>query len=130
MPQTTQFQHVKKPAEKCVGGFGVFLRRIFCVAVFCASSSPKDAHCMSLEFSPARHKKHPKRIRPVRECAEVLGVSYRTLQRWIELGIGPAVIHLGPRRRGIDDDDLERFIAERRKAPPGEKAETREAAPA
>jgi excisionase family DNA binding protein len=60
-------------------------------------------------------------IRLIREAAQKLGVSIRTLQRWISVGEGPAVVELGSRRKGILDDDLEGWVLSRRRAPPGER---------
>ena len=68
-------------------------------------------------------------IRSIREAAQKLGVSIRTLQRWISVGEGPAVVELGSRRKGILDDDLEGWVLSRRRAPPGEAALSKISAP-
>ena len=68
-------------------------------------------------------------IRLIREAAQKLGVSIRTLQRWISVGEGPAVVELGSRRKGILDDDLEGWVLSRRRAPPGEAALSKISAP-
>ena len=47
------------------------------------------------------------------------GISERHLDRLNALGKGPPVIHLGPRRVGIAEDDGEAWIASRRVVPPG-----------
>jgi predicted DNA-binding transcriptional regulator AlpA len=57
-------------------------------------------------------------------AAKRIGLVRRSLERLISTGEGPAVIHLGKRRRGIADTDLDAWIRARRHAPPGESAET------
>jgi predicted DNA-binding transcriptional regulator AlpA len=56
------------------------------------------------------------------KAAARIGLVRRSLERLISQGEGPAVIHLGKRRRGIADTDLDDWIRSRRHAPPGEKA--------
>jgi predicted DNA-binding transcriptional regulator AlpA len=56
------------------------------------------------------------------EAAKRANLVRRSLERRIAIGEGPAVIHLGKRRRGILESDLEAWIASRRHAPPGEAA--------
>jgi predicted DNA-binding transcriptional regulator AlpA len=55
-------------------------------------------------------------------AAKRIGLVRRSLERLISTGEGPAVIHLGKRRRGIADTDLDAWIRARRHAPPGEAA--------
>jgi predicted DNA-binding transcriptional regulator AlpA len=44
------------------------------------------------------------------EAAKRMGVHRRSLERLIEQGIGPAVIQLTPRRRGITEPTFENWI--------------------
>jgi predicted DNA-binding transcriptional regulator AlpA len=63
-------------------------------------------------------------------AAKRIGLVRRSLERLISTGEGPAVIHLGKRRRGIADTDLDAWIRARRHAPPGEEARNGPAAKA
>jgi predicted DNA-binding transcriptional regulator AlpA len=56
------------------------------------------------------------------EAAGRSNIVRRTLEREIAKGEGPAIIHLGKRRRGILEADLEAWLLSRRRAPPGEDA--------
>ena len=56
------------------------------------------------------------------EAAARAGIVRRTLEKLISLGEGPAVINLSARRRGIFDDDLEKWLRSRRRPTPGEAA--------
>jgi predicted DNA-binding transcriptional regulator AlpA len=56
------------------------------------------------------------------EAAKRANLVRRSLERRIAIGEGPAVIHLGKRRRGILESDLEAWLTARRHAPPGETA--------
>jgi hypothetical protein len=58
------------------------------------------------------------------EAAKRLNLVRRSLERRIAAGEGPALVHLGKRRRGIIDYDLEKWALARRHAPPGETAST------
>ncbi len=55
------------------------------------------------------------------DAAKRIGLVRRSLERLISTGEGPAVIHLGKRRRGILETDLEAWAKSRRHAPPGEQ---------
>jgi hypothetical protein len=57
------------------------------------------------------------------EAAARAGIVRRTLERLISLGVGPPVIVLSARRRGILEADLETWLLQRRRAVPGEVAE-------
>lgn len=70
------------------------------------------------------------RVLSFNEAADRANVARRSLERLISLGEGPAVIFISSRRRGILECDLEKWLLSRRKAPPGEKVEAREATPA
>ena len=50
------------------------------------------------------------------------GFVRRSLERLIARGEGPAIIHLGKRRRGILESDMEARLLSRRRAPPSEDA--------
>jgi predicted DNA-binding transcriptional regulator AlpA len=56
------------------------------------------------------------------DAAKRIGLVRRSLERLISTGKGPAVIHLGKRRRGIADTDLDDWIRAHRHAPPSEVA--------
>ncbi len=56
------------------------------------------------------------------DAAKRIGLVRRSLERLISTGEGPAVIHIGKRRRGILETDLEAWARSRRHAPPGETA--------
>jgi predicted site-specific integrase-resolvase len=62
-------------------------------------------------------------ILTLNETAARLHITRRTLERWTADGIGPLVTHVGPRRRGVVVDDLEAFIASRKRVGIGPKAE-------
>jgi hypothetical protein len=57
------------------------------------------------------------------EAAARAGIVRRTLERLISIGEGPATIVLSARRRGVLDDDLEKWLLKRRRPAPGEVAE-------
>jgi excisionase family DNA binding protein len=48
-------------------------------------------------------------LRTMKEAAEALGVSYRSVRRWVREGRIPAH-RLGPRTVRIADEDLQHFI--------------------
>jgi hypothetical protein len=50
------------------------------------------------------------------QAAAITGLARRTLERLIALGEGPAIIELSPRRRGILESDLIRWLHKRRRA--------------
>ena len=56
------------------------------------------------------------------DAAKRIGLVRRSLERLISTGEGPAVIHIGKRRRGILETDLEALALSRRHGPPGETA--------
>jgi excisionase family DNA binding protein len=58
------------------------------------------------------------------EAAKRVNLVRRSLERRIAIGEGPAIIHLGKRRRGILESDLEAWLTARRHAPPGETKST------
>jgi hypothetical protein len=53
-------------------------------------------------------------------CANRAGIALRTWQRVLAVGEGPAVVHLTKRRRGVLEEDFERWLLSRRKAAPGD----------
>jgi predicted DNA-binding transcriptional regulator AlpA len=53
------------------------------------------------------------------EAAAKAGFVRRTLERLIADGEGPPVINLSPRRRGILDSDLTKWLLKRRRPAPG-----------
>ncbi len=61
------------------------------------------------------------RVLSLNEAAEIAGVVRRTLERLISVGEGPATAQISPRRVGVIDDDMSRWIVSRRKPAPGEK---------
>ena len=60
-----------------------------------------------------------KRILSKKQSAERIGRSVRHLERLIAVGEGPPVVRLGARAVGIDEGDLDAWIAGRRVVPPG-----------
>jgi hypothetical protein len=60
------------------------------------------------------------------EAAKRASLTRRSMERHFAQGTGPAVVVLGKRRRAILDVDLEKWLLSRRKAPPGETANTGE----
>jgi hypothetical protein len=58
------------------------------------------------------------------EAAGRANIARRTLERFISTGEGPAIIHIGQRRRGVLEADLEIWLRSRRHPAPCEKAET------
>jgi excisionase family DNA binding protein len=56
------------------------------------------------------------------QVAERLGCSVRHLDKLIAEGVGPPIIRLGARAVGIDEDDLNAWIAARRVIPPNWQA--------
>jgi len=59
------------------------------------------------------------RVLNYEEAAGRMGVVRRSLERLISRGEGPAIIHLGQRRRGILESDFENWLLSRRHASPG-----------
>ena len=60
-----------------------------------------------------------KQILTKTQSAKRIGRSVRHLERLISEGEGPPLIRLGARAVGIDEDDLEAWIAARRVVPSG-----------
>ena len=61
------------------------------------------------------------RLLKVKEVAELLGVSTRTIQTWLELGkLTP--IRLSPRALRISEDEVGSFIAQATARPPAPRA--------
>ena len=56
------------------------------------------------------------------EAAARAGFARRSLERLIAIGEGPATIQLSPRRVGVLDEDLKRWLLARRRPAPGEAA--------
>ena len=54
-----------------------------------------------------------------KQFADRIGRSVRHLERLISDGEGPPIVRTGVRAVGIDEADGERWIAARRKIPPG-----------
>lgn len=54
-------------------------------------------------------------ILTLNEAAARLHVTRRTLERWTADGIGPQITKIGPRRVGVVVDDLDDWIAARRR---------------
>jgi hypothetical protein len=54
-----------------------------------------------------------------REAARRAQQSLRSLERQIAVGEGPPIIRLSQRRIGIAEEDLEAWLASRRRVPPG-----------
>jgi len=61
-------------------------------------------------------------VRSLTEAAARAGIARRSLERLISVGQGPATIQLSPRRVGILDEDLMRWLLARRKLAPGDAA--------
>lgn len=53
------------------------------------------------------------RVLPVRQAAEIIGLSVPTFRRVIAAGKGPPLIQLSPRRQGIRESHLTKWINER-----------------
>jgi hypothetical protein len=53
------------------------------------------------------------------EAAARAGISLRHFERLVAQGLGPPIVVLGARRRGVIDDDNDQWIASRRTIPPG-----------
>jgi predicted DNA-binding transcriptional regulator AlpA len=60
-----------------------------------------------------------KKILTKKQSAERIGRSVRHLERLLAVGEGPPVVRLGARAVGIDEGDLDAWIASRRIVPPG-----------
>jgi predicted DNA-binding transcriptional regulator AlpA len=54
-----------------------------------------------------------------KQFAEKINRSVRHVERLIETGHGPPIVHVGVRAVAIDEDDADRWIKARRKLPPG-----------
>ena len=57
------------------------------------------------------------------EAARRAGLVRRSLERLIARGEGPAIVHISERRRGILEQDLDRWLLARRRPAPGEKSD-------
>jgi hypothetical protein len=68
----------------------------------------KDARCRQM-----------KTVRRLKSFAKKAGISLRHLQRLNAAGLGPPLIDLGKRIKGVGDDDGDAWFAKRRKLPPG-----------
>jgi predicted DNA-binding transcriptional regulator AlpA len=55
------------------------------------------------------------RVISVRQAAEIIGLSTATLRRVIESGEGPPLIQLSPRRQGIRESHLTKWLNARRR---------------
>lgn len=55
------------------------------------------------------------------EAAGRANITRRTLERLISRGEGPSVVHISTRRRGVLDQDCDRWLMARRHPAPGEK---------
>jgi predicted DNA-binding transcriptional regulator AlpA len=53
------------------------------------------------------------RVIPVRQAAEIIGLSVPTLRRVIAAGNGPPLIQLSPRRQGIRESHLNKWLSGR-----------------
>jgi predicted DNA-binding transcriptional regulator AlpA len=53
------------------------------------------------------------RVFPVRQAAEIIGLSVPTLRRVIAAGNGPPLIQLSPRRQGIRESHLNEWLSGR-----------------
>lgn len=53
-----------------------------------------------------------------KKAARRANQSLRNLERQIAVGEGPPTIQLSPRRIGIAEDDLDAWLASRRRVPP------------
>jgi predicted DNA-binding transcriptional regulator AlpA len=54
------------------------------------------------------------------EAAARATLTRRSLERLIARGEGPSVVFISPRRRGILESDLEKWLLSRRRPTPGE----------
>ena len=54
-----------------------------------------------------------------KQFADKINRSIRHVERLIETGQGPPVVHVGVRAVAIDEDDADRWIEARRQIPPG-----------
>jgi predicted DNA-binding transcriptional regulator AlpA len=61
------------------------------------------------------------------EAAARAGIVRRSLERLISRGEGPSIVHISARRRGVIEDDLERWLLSRRRAASGDAASSAEA---
>jgi predicted DNA-binding transcriptional regulator AlpA len=61
---------------------------------------------MSLEHAP-------RRVRSLRETAEIAGISLATLRRQIAEGTGPIITQLSARRVGVREDHREQWLDRR-----------------
>jgi predicted DNA-binding transcriptional regulator AlpA len=52
----------------------------------------------------------PRRVRSLRETAELAGISLATLRRQIAEGTGPTVTRLSARRVGVRDDHRQEWL--------------------
>jgi excisionase family DNA binding protein len=57
------------------------------------------------------------RVLSYAEAASRAGVVRRTIERLVAEGKGPPVVHISERRRGIIEEDLDKWIMSRRRPP-------------
>ncbi len=62
------------------------------------------------------------RVLRYEEAAERAGLVRRSLERLISAGEGPSVVHVSQRRRGILEEDLNKWLLARRRQAPREKS--------
>jgi hypothetical protein len=57
------------------------------------------------------------------QAAQRAGIVRRSLERLLAKGEGPAIVFISPRRRGVLEADLERWLLSRRRPALGETGE-------
>lgn len=60
----------------------------------------------ALGVAPAAHAIKTEKVHSMREAASLFGVSVATWKRYVEAGIVPAPVRIGPRRVGWLDSEL------------------------
>jgi predicted DNA-binding transcriptional regulator AlpA len=64
-----------------------------------------------------------RRILSLTEVAGLEGCSRRTVERQINLGLGPDLVQISQRRVGVREDDYANWVERRRRPAPREKVE-------
>jgi predicted DNA-binding transcriptional regulator AlpA len=59
-------------------------------------------------------------ILSLKQAAARSGVGLRTIKRLLAAGTGPRTIQMSPRRVGVDEADLERWLRSRRRPQPAQ----------